>query len=500
MNLKTMWQRQSHVPLLTFLLAFAFFAMISWCAPYSSDDLEFATLPFSGFAEYLNYVLGYGNGRLLGNLCSIWLSNSRLMCILVKAAVLASVVVLIPLVLDMKQMQYYLASFLLVTAVDPAIFGEVYAWTSGFSNYVPSVFLSLVIVTLIKRWPDSSNAFLRVLVCLAVFVLGVASQLFIEHSSGVNLLLALAFTVWNLKHRDWGRAAVSGIWLMAAAIGLVMMLAIPAAFFDPDGRAVNYRDVRLGGLGELIRSCAANVIQLSNHHFGACTLPMCFGAYATIYITRTRRTEKENRRLYGANTAAFLYLVLSFVLSLEAYLGKAAIVQHVISGTFAFVPFVVWVIAAFRLEGGLRLSVLAVLAFAFVSLVPLLVVSPIPTRVVFQAHVFIILGALICLREVCSLLDEKRLSQLVRAGSAVCLTLVVLLGSVFISIRFMSQAREFHIRRELDAGASEIAIFAMPYKYTTWDHLWGQAFYNDTGRDVTFYSIPFDEWMNDIYG
>jgi ABC-type multidrug transport system fused ATPase/permease subunit len=79
------------------------------------------------------------------------------------------------------------------------------------------------------------------------------------------------------------------------------------------------------------------------------------------------------------------------------------------------------------------------------------------------------------------------------------LALVVLLGSVFVGIRFMSQTREAHIRRELDAGASEIAIFAMPYKYTTWDHLWAQAFYNDTGRDVTFYSIPFDEWMNDIY-
>lgn len=490
---------QRHIPLTAFCFSFLFFLLISWCAPYSSDDLEFATLPFTSFPQYLQYVLGYGNGRLLGNLCSIWLSNSRLMCILVKSAVLASVVVLMPLVLDLKEKQYYLASFLLVATVDPAIFGEVYAWTSGFSNYVPSVFLSLVIIYCIQHYPNVSSLGLRLLVCLAVFVLGVASQLFIEHSSGVNLLLSLAFTGWNLKQRDHKRSAVSGIWLLASAIGLVVMLAIPVVFFDPSGRAVNYRDVRMGGLGELLRSCAANIIQLSNHHFGACTLPMCFGAYVTIHITRSRWAEKWNRWLYGANTAALIYLVLSFVLSLEAYLGKAAIVQHVISGICAFVPFVVWAVSAFRLEGSLRLSMLATLGFAFVSLAPLLVVSPIPTRVVFQAHVFIMLGALLCLRELCGLLDAVCLTRIVRGATAVCLALVVLLGSVFVSIRFMSQTREAHIRRELDAGASEIAIFAMPYKYTTWDHLWAQAFYNDTGRDVTFYSIPFDEWMNDIY-
>ena len=142
MQLKNPLQWQERIPLLTFLLSFSFFVVISWCAPYSSDDLEFATLPFTSFPQYLQYVLGYGNGRLLGNLCSIWLSNSRLMCILVKSAVLASVVVLMPLVLDLKEKQYYLASFLLVATVDPAIFGEVYAWTSGFSNYVPSVHIA----------------------------------------------------------------------------------------------------------------------------------------------------------------------------------------------------------------------------------------------------------------------------------------------------------------------------------------------------------------------
>ena len=79
------------------------------------------------------------------------------------------------------------------------------------------------------------------------------------------------------------------------------------------------------------------------------------------------------------------------------------------------------------------------------------------------------------------------------------LTLILLLSTVFGSIRFMAQARENHILRELENGAEEIVIFALPYQYTTWDHLWGQKFYNNTDREVTFGSISFDDWMDNLY-
>ena len=58
---------------------------------------------------------------------------------------------------------------------------------------------------------------------------------------------------------------------------------------------------------------------------------------------------------------------------------------------------------------------------------------------------------------------------------------------------------ENHILRELENGASEIVIFALPYDYTTWDHLWAQKFYNTTDREVTFDSTDFVKWMSDVY-
>jgi hypothetical protein len=158
------------------------------------------------------------------------------------------------------------------------------------------------------------------------------------------------------------------------------------------------------------------------------------------------------------------------------------------------------VVAAFGVEDKvLRCKLLALLALAFVSLGMLLVVTPIPTRVIFQAHVFVMLGALLCFGELRKEIPENWSRVAGKTAVALSLALAVLLGSVFVSIRFMAQAREEHILRELENGADEIAIFSLPDTYTTWDHLWGQKFYNNTGRDVNFSIMEFDTWMSDIY-
>lgn len=491
---------EKQFPWILFFSSFAFFCLIMWCAPYSSDDLEFGTLPYTTFGEYLKYVLEYGNGRILGNFCAILLTNSRVLCILVKAFVLATTVMLLPAVLGLCHAGDYLLSFLLVTAIDAGIFGEVYAWTSGFSNYMPPVWMSLILLWLVQHYGALSHSWQKLAAVLCVAVLGVASQLFIEHSSGVNVLLALSAVVVYARRREEGTTLVSLLWLAAAVFGLGLMLIVPRVFHIADNHTDTYRTAHINSVVSILVSCAKNVIQLSNHHFGPCTLPLCFGAFATVYMTRNRRSDRWNHALFMAAGSALIYLLLSLTLSLDGYLGKSAIVQHVISGGFALVPYVVWVVAAARIDDeSLRWKLLGLLGFALISLAPLLVVTPIPVRVVFQAHVFVMLGAMVCFAELRKHFPENGMAMFTKTAAAVSLILVVLLGSVFVSIRFMSQVREAHIRREIENGAEEVVIFSLPYGYTTWDHLWAQKFYNNTDRDVTFSSISFDNWMNDVY-
>lgn len=131
--------------------SFLFFAFIMWCAPYSSDDVAFMGLSFDTLAGYLDYALHYGNGRLLGNLCAILLCHCKLLAVVVKAGVLASCVVMLPRLLNCTDRIGFFLSFILFILIEPAVFGEVYVWTSGFSNYMPPAWLTLMILCVLKK-------------------------------------------------------------------------------------------------------------------------------------------------------------------------------------------------------------------------------------------------------------------------------------------------------------------------------------------------------------
>lgn len=488
------------LPFLVFSLSFLFFAFIMWCAPYSSDDLEFASLHFETLGGYFTYALQYGNGRLLGNLCSILLSQSRLLCILVKSFVLSSCVILFPAVLGLSGTIDYLLSFILFVAIDPSVFGEVYAWTSGFSNYIPPVWLSLIIVCLLQRYPNISSQMAKMALFFIVFLLGFASQLFIEHSSGVNVILAFCFVLISLKSRRKDSTALSGVWLLSVLLGLAVMLVIPSVFHVDGNRVDNYRSIHLNSLAALILSCAKNVIQLSGHFFGACEIPLCFGAIASVFLTRHRRSQKANSILYGLGGVSSLYLLLSLLLSSADYLGKAAVILHAIDCVFLVIPFGIWVTALFQMEKStLRDQMLLCLMLAFVSLVPLLAVTPIPTRVVYQSYVFVACAALLCFSLLKPLFRPDIFRYGIRLATTVSVLLTVLIGTIFLNIHFMAKIRTEHIQREIANGATQIVIFQLPYEYTTWDHLWSQQYSYSSDQPLAFSSMDFTKWMHDIY-
>ena len=484
---------------LVFGCSFLFFAFVMWCAPYSSDDMEFASINYGSIREYLTYVLQYGNGRFLGNVGAILMVHSRVFCILVKAFVMASCVILLPAVLGLSGEAELLLSFLLIVGLDASVFGEVFVWTSGFNNYVPPIWLSMVILCMLRRYPHVKSRVVKILMCAGVFVLGISSQLFMEHSSGVNVLLAFCFAAKAL-HDGGKKAAVPGVlWLLATVIGLATMLLIPKLFYVADNHSVSYRYTYLGSLKELITSCARNTIHLGSHYFSINALPFCFGATASGYLTRHQRSEKANGVLYGINAVSLLYLLLCLTHSVDGYLGKAAVLQHIISCVFIALTAATWVLAAWKMESkALRNQILFCLAFAVISLLPLLIVSPIPVRVIFQSYIFSAAAALLCFAQIRGTFSENVSRRVKKTFTAVSVLLVLMIGSVFSCVRSMAQVREAHIQQEIANGATQIQIFQLPYEYTTWDHLWSQRMYYSSlaGYEVKFEVIAFDVWMN----
>ena len=85
-----------------YLISVCILLYIFWDMPLFSDDFEFADLVRTkSVAEVIEYILYYGNGRLLGNTMAILLVNADAwISAFIKAAVVLGIVILLPLFLE----------------------------------------------------------------------------------------------------------------------------------------------------------------------------------------------------------------------------------------------------------------------------------------------------------------------------------------------------------------------------------------------------------------
>ena len=199
-----------------------FWAIIFYFSPMTEDDNYFWSLRILGFRETLDFALGYGNGRLLGNMGIFYLVEHKALRVAVKALVMSAVCLLLPRLCGKGSKALYPAAFLLICLISPQLFSQVYTWTSGFQNYVPPVLLQLAVLWLLFALSEKHS----LAPVLPAFVIGIAMQLYVEHSSIISILMALCLVLYALKAR---RSLLPGAlaWLMGAAAGMALMLLIP---------------------------------------------------------------------------------------------------------------------------------------------------------------------------------------------------------------------------------------------------------------------------------
>lgn len=483
---------------LLFLGIFLFLCFVMWCTPYSSDDYEFAALKFDGLDSFLSYVLHYGNGRFLGNIFSVSLVQLPLLAILVKAFLITSLIFLIPSALHFHSTYSYLVTFILLLAINPVLFGQVYTWTSGFSNYIPPIYFALIIVNLVQHYRPGYHLLYKLIYFVLVVVLGVASQLFVEHSTITNIFLSLLFMAKAIKKQEENRA-LSCIWFVSAVIGAILMFSIPVVYYEEGNRAEAYRSLNLDSISALIFSCVRNALKLSNDYMGTNGLAVCIGAILTTYMTRKNRSDKFNRIFFALCSFSFVFLLFSNEMSVDSWQGDPAVVYHALCAIVVLLPFIVWFISAWTFEDTeFRNKILIILALAITSLLVFLVVSPTPTRVIYQSYILIVAALLLCLARFACHIKEPNTQYVKKMLCSIACILVLILGLVFLNCRNMAQMRETHISQEMEKGATSIEIFAIPYDYIFWDTAWCYKYYYyyEEPGDIQFITTDFGIWRD----
>ena len=130
-------------------LLFAIIALysISMLSPLVVDDYYFKSLRLNSFSECVQYILHYGNGRLLGNLLVLYALKNPIILSVMKTLMFLSIGFFMSKIINnIVAGKNESIVFLLLITMPPKIFAQVYSWTSGFCNYVPPVLCNLYLI------------------------------------------------------------------------------------------------------------------------------------------------------------------------------------------------------------------------------------------------------------------------------------------------------------------------------------------------------------------
>lgn len=491
-----------YLPQLTFLAALVFFAYVGWTSPLTADDLYFKGNKLQSVAENAEYALHYGNGRILGNFFGSWLVNYRPLRALIKGLSFSLLTAFFPYAAGCRSKAVYPLSFVLFVCCEATLFSQVIYWTSGFQNYVPPVVMTVLIISLIRFTATKKSGALNAAAAAAIFILGSASQLYVEHSSFINVLLAAGLTVFAFGNKG-GRGKKfrlnAVVWLVSAVLGAAVMLLVPKIFKPDTDLVEEYRSFAFGSFSELARSVLKNFYTMARWLAFSDVLFvfLAFAAFALLALCVRKQPGKALLPLGAADLTVTVGSILFKTISRHTE-SKAEGYAFSAFMLVSYLLLIVTVLVCLKKMKDRKTfgRVLLLLVFSLLSLAPLLVVSPIGARCFFMAFAFASGALLTALDRLAEISPVKVRNALPVASLCAAAAALAVYGAMAVSIGSYVFRRENYVEKQLSAGADRIAIFTIDSEYV-WDSTWGYdlCYYHEKPGDVEFEIMDsFDEW------
>lgn len=169
------------------------------------------------------------NGRYLGNYSILLMTRSYLAKVLIQVTINTGIVLLIYNLLEKKvNLSIIMVGFV---AIPIDIYSQTYGWLSGFANYNIVVFLLLLIIYFISNENSKTSTI------FLIFTAGLATQLFLENISVVNILLSLLFLLFSFFKKRKRKIATS--LFLSNLLGFVIMFANSAYITNDTSRGIS---------------------------------------------------------------------------------------------------------------------------------------------------------------------------------------------------------------------------------------------------------------------
>lgn len=388
------------------------FVMSSFFIP-TVDDLIFKfQFEYHSISEFINYVVYYGNGRVLGNAMLLFFSNHTGLFYALQAVLTVALAVIVEKITNLKYSRHYVMAFLLLQPLP--VLSKTYSWMSSFINYyVPIFIFALAVLILLKVEQDKFKS--DFLICFILFVLGLSSQLFVESNAVVNTVVAFGFLILFIHKRK--KTHAPAVLFASTVIGLgIILLFTKFIDFTKTYTYYTYKDLdsayRTTIFSGSLRDAVNLVLENLQYPFFLLAVSVFF--YATVIIAVIYAVKKQNLFNSKVKTAIAVSVITylpAFAISLYtdfkypydlSVASKAFIAGIIVSAFLYAVSCIVLFAVIFKyIIKKIRHGKLVVLLFilGLFSFSPFLAVSPCGFRCCVLMMFFFMLAYLLILAD-----------------------------------------------------------------------------------------------------
>lgn len=486
--------------------------IILYGSPVNGDDwyfIRYGGWSLENIIDTTNRYWHVLNGRVIGNLGSIALSQHKLTRELIKTIIVfGTIIFALKCNITEKQNKkgiWIIITFSLFFLMPKEIYRETYSWMSGFFNYVPPILIILIYIYIVKNVFINQQIKDRWYKIIGSFILGLVVQLYIENITIFVMLMSFSLMMWYFVKQK--------------KISYTMLAHFIGSIF-----------------GSFIMFSSPTYSRMAENEYGQRSM-----SFGVLDFLSTARINYETFSLYAIRKEFILLMLITFSCIIILYLNKKDRLKHnfiqqlsslilIITPIYAYVTSklsndiyisgsilkicldgIGWMIYLLTLSyviytcvknSGYRNRSIFFLWCAVISVAPMLFVQPVGPRCFYVSHIFIIcvvINLLAYIDNEIHIFNDKLIYKFVCA-------IFVLIASfymyVFGKIGYIDRISLEHINNEMKKGKIEIMLPFFPYDqyihepYAV-DKMGGHLYYYKTPEDIQFKYINYDEWIEE---
>ncbi len=456
-------------------ITWALFAALVYLSPYTGDDWAWGSKTGqwridTWFADY--------NGRYAGNLLVLLLTRSKLLQVLcISLSVVA--ICFLPLLFGKKKSLSMMAlSAMLILLMPHTIFVQSIMWTSGYTNYLPSMIITIIYLSIAKgiyeneapRYSLSQNIYLSLTVGAIAFV----GALFMENVTIYNVILGAFVIIYAfVRHKKIYPVHIS--YLAFTLLGLFVMFSNGA--YDKAAAGTDfYRGFTFGDYEKIFRHLSYICKSLFSDNL---LLIGLISALCVAMLIKGMRSadDKKHKYLYLVILATNLFTLalicaLRLLPSWQIVYGNKYASDSVFAAIVVLYCLSVLLAVIFLVRNRVSRDKLITLLCSVPLLVgPFIFISPLNARCLVPAYICLSVFAVMLFDYVRT--DVNLSLGTVRAvtvsACAVAAGMLIFFFSIYSVIHEYSEMRLEYIKKQVDNGITTDVIYThVPYEKYAW--------------------------------